>query len=277
MVVNSSHSRTKPTSAPVDDRRVGRRQAVPPPPPPPEPPKRSRFLRRKSSSELTVAGPVAGGRRRAWAARPTGPWAAGGSSPRGLPPDPPPLPDPHGPLLSANKARAPRSPAPEYAHALHNRVARRTKNSAAGRKADYGRGAWPMTDPLAGAVRPSRRRAHPLAQAQGRHRRAGRRCQRAGARRARRARGAAAARRRWRIPGVDEARIALTASRPERKIVAIGSGKGGVGKSTLAANLAVALARMGKRVGHDRRRHLRPVAADPARRPRAAAGREARS
>ena len=51
------------------------------------------------------------------------------------------------------------------------------------------------------------------------------------------------------LPGVDHARIVLTTSRPERKIVAIASGKGGVGKSTIAANLAVALARMGKKVG----------------------------
>ncbi len=51
------------------------------------------------------------------------------------------------------------------------------------------------------------------------------------------------------IPGVGEVRIAMTASKPERTIIAIGSGKGGVGKSTLTANLAVALARMGKRVG----------------------------
>ncbi len=51
------------------------------------------------------------------------------------------------------------------------------------------------------------------------------------------------------VPGVSEARIALTATKPERTLIAIGSGKGGVGKSTLTANLAIALARMGKRVG----------------------------
>jgi len=51
------------------------------------------------------------------------------------------------------------------------------------------------------------------------------------------------------LPGVSEARIALTASKPGRTFIAIGSGKGGVGKSTLAANLAIALARMGKKVG----------------------------
>lgn len=51
------------------------------------------------------------------------------------------------------------------------------------------------------------------------------------------------------LPGVKEARVALTASRPGRSFIAIGSGKGGVGKSTLAANLAIALSRMGKKVG----------------------------
>src|SRR5215210_2099763 len=51
------------------------------------------------------------------------------------------------------------------------------------------------------------------------------------------------------LPGVREARVALTASQPGRKLIAIGSGKGGVGKSTLAANLAIALARQGKAVG----------------------------
>ncbi|HXH52476.1 MAG TPA: Mrp/NBP35 family ATP-binding protein [Sphingomicrobium sp.] len=51
------------------------------------------------------------------------------------------------------------------------------------------------------------------------------------------------------LPGVDDARIALTAEQPGRRLVAIASGKGGVGKSTLAANLAIALARSGHRVG----------------------------
>ena len=50
-------------------------------------------------------------------------------------------------------------------------------------------------------------------------------------------------------PGATEARVALTATKPERTIIAIGSGKGGVGKSTLTANLAVTLARMGRKVG----------------------------
>ncbi len=51
------------------------------------------------------------------------------------------------------------------------------------------------------------------------------------------------------IPGVTEARIALTAAKAQRTLIAIGSGKGGVGKSTLTANLAIAFARMGKKVG----------------------------
>lgn len=51
------------------------------------------------------------------------------------------------------------------------------------------------------------------------------------------------------MPAVEEARIAMTATEPSRSLIAIGSGKGGVGKSTVSANLAIALARRGKKVG----------------------------